>query len=69
MKLPGDKNELDHTEGNWKKFMGNVIEQWGDLSEGQLVERIREASEFPDDASECELTDWQKRLSEINYVA
>lgn len=59
----------DHTEGNWKKCMGNVNEQWGDLTESQLVERVQEVSEFPNDTPDCELTDWQRRLSEINNVA
>lgn len=59
----------DHTEGNWKKFKGNVIEQWGDLTEGQLVSRIQEAYEFPGDEAEGELTDWQQRLIEINRAA
>ena len=56
----------DRIEGNWKQFKGNVIEQWDDLTEDQLVSRIQETYGITDDEAERELTDWQQRLSEIN---
>ncbi len=55
----------DRIEGNWKKIKGNVLEQWDDLTEDQLVSRIQETYGIADDGAERELTDWQQRLSEI----
>lgn len=56
----------DRIEGNWIKIKGNVIEQWDDLTEDQLVSRVQETYGIADDEAERELTDWQLRLSEIN---
>lgn len=56
----------DRIEGNWTKIKGNVVEQWDDLTEDQLVSRIQETYGNTDDEAERELTDWQQRLSEIN---
>jgi len=59
----------DRIEGNWEKIKGNVLEQWDDLTEDQLVSRIQETYGISDDEAERELTDWQLRLSEINRAA
>jgi len=56
----------DDIDGNWKIIKGNVSEQWDDLTEDQLASRVRETYGIADDEAECELTDWQQRLSEIN---
>lgn len=55
----------DRIDGNWKKIRGNVNEQWDGLNEDQLVSRVQETYGISDDAAEDELTDWQRRLSEI----
>ncbi|HET9404187.1 MAG TPA: general stress protein CsbD [Burkholderiales bacterium] len=59
----------DRIEDNWNRIKGNVIEQWDDLTEGELVSRIQETYGTADDEAERELTDWQQRLSEINRAA
>ena len=59
----------DRIEGNWNRIKGNVIEQWDDLTEDQLVSRIQETYGASDDEAERELTDWQLRLSEISRAA
>jgi len=59
----------DRIETNWKKIKGNVGEQWDDLTEDQLVSRVQETYGSLDDEAEPELTDWQRRLSEINRAA
>ena len=59
----------DRIEGNWAKIKGNVVEQWDDLTEDQLVSRVQETYGISDDAAERELTDWQERLREIIRVA
>lgn len=59
----------DRIEDNWKHIKGNVTEQWDDLTEDQLASRIQETYGISDDEAECELTDWQQRLSEINRAA
>ena len=59
----------DRIENNWNKLKGNVIEQWDDLTEDQLVSRVQETYGISDDEAERELTDWQLRLSEINRAA
>jgi len=59
----------ERIEDNWSKLKGNVIEQWDDLTEDQLVSRIQDTYGNSDDEAERELTDWQLRLSEINRTA
>ena len=56
----------ERIESNWNRIKGNVIEQWDDLTEDQLVSRIQDTYGISDDEAERELTDWQLRLSEIN---
>ena len=58
----------DRMEGNWTGIKGNVLEQWDDLTEDRLVSRIQETDGISDDETEPELTDWQRRLSEIERV-
>ncbi len=59
----------ERIEDNWTRIKGNVIEQWDDLTEDQLVSRIQDTYGNSDDEAERELTDWQQRLSEINRAA
>jgi uncharacterized protein YjbJ (UPF0337 family) len=59
----------ERIESNWNRIKGNVIEQWDDLTEDQLVSRIQDTYGISDDEAERELTDWQQRLSEINRAA
>jgi len=59
----------ERIEDNWNRLKGNVIEQWDDLTEDQLVSRIQDTYGNSDDEAERELTDWQLRLSEINRAA
>ena len=59
----------DRIENNWKTIKGNVTEQWDELSEDRLAGRIQEAYEISDDEAQPELTDWQRRLIEINRAA
>jgi len=55
----------DRIENNWKRIKGNVVEQWDNLSEDQLVSRIQESYGVRDNEAAPDLTDWQERLSEI----
>ncbi len=59
----------DRIEDNCKQFNGNAIEQWDDLTESQLGSRIRETYGIADDEMDCDPTDWQQRLSEIERAA
>ena len=59
----------DRIEDNWNRIKGNVVEQWDDLTEDQLVCRIQETVGSADDEAERELTDWQQRLNEIIRAA
>ena len=72
-RLPTNRKESkmnwDRIEDNCKQFNGNVIEQWDDLTENQVGSRIRETYSITDDEAECELTDWQQRVIEINRAA
>ena len=56
----------DHIEDNWKQFKENVTEPWDELTEDQLAGRVQETYGNADDAAEPDLTDWQRRVSEIN---
>lgn len=59
----------EHVEDNWMKVKGNVNEQWDGLTEDQLTSRIQESYGTTEFETECELTDWQQRLREINRDA
>jgi uncharacterized protein YjbJ (UPF0337 family) len=59
----------ERIEDNWTRIKGNVIEQWDDLTEDQLVSRIQDTYGNADDEAERELTDWQLRLNEIKRAA
>ena len=68
----------DRIEGNWKLFKGNVKDQWGKLTDDQLAViagkrdhlagKIQETYGISRDATEKQLTDWQKRMKEMNHV-
>jgi uncharacterized protein YjbJ (UPF0337 family) len=55
----------DRMDLNWKRVKDNVIEQWDDLTEDQLVSRVQETYGISDEATDCDLSEWQQRLSEI----
>ncbi len=66
----------DRIEGNWKQFKGNVVQQWGKLTDDQLdviagkrdllLGKIQEAYGISRDETEKQLTAWQDRMQEIN---
>jgi uncharacterized protein YjbJ (UPF0337 family) len=72
------KMNWDRIEGNWKQFKGNAKQQWGKLTDDQLdviagkrdnlAGKIQEAYGISKDETEKQLTDWQKRLKEINHA-
>lgn len=57
----------DRMEGNRVQFAGNADERWDDLTDRQLASRVRETYGLTngEDGVQCELTDWQQRLTEI----
>ena len=57
----------DRMEGNRVQFAGNADERWDDLTDRQLASRVRETYGLTngEDEAQCELTDWQQRLTEI----
>ena len=68
----------DRIEGNWKKFKGNVKQQWGKLTDDQLdviagkrdhlACKIQETYGLTKDAVETELAEWQKRMQEVKHI-
>ena len=64
----------DRIEGNWKQFKGNVVQQWGKLTDDELnviagrrdllLGRIQELYGISKDETEKQLTDWEKRIKE-----
>ena len=68
----------DRIEGNWKKFKGQVKEQWGkltdddlDLAAGkrdQLAGRIQERYGIARDEADRQITDWCDRQREDTRV-
>ena len=64
----------DRIEGNWKQFKGNVLQQWGKLTDDELdvvagrrdllMGRIQELYGISKDETEKQLADWQKRIEE-----
>lgn len=68
----------DRIEGNWKKFKGQVKEQWGkltdddlDLAAGkrdQLSGRIQERYGIARDEADRQITDWCDRQREDTRV-
>jgi uncharacterized protein YjbJ (UPF0337 family) len=73
-----EKVNWDRIEGNWKQFKGNVKEQWGKLSADQLdviagkrdnlAGNIQEMYGISKEEADRQLTDWQKRMKELNRV-
>ena len=68
----------DRIEGNWKQFKGKVKMQWGKLTDDQLdviagkrdnlAGKIQETYGISKDETEKQLTDWQKRMKEMDHV-
>jgi uncharacterized protein YjbJ (UPF0337 family) len=68
----------DRIEGNWKQFKGNAKQQWGKLTDDQLdviagkrdnlAGKIQETYGISKDETEKQLTDWQKRMKEMDHV-
>ncbi len=68
----------DTIEGNWKQLKGKVHEQWGrltddsiDVIEGKrerLAGKIQETYGVTKDETEKQISDWQKRMKDINHV-
>jgi uncharacterized protein YjbJ (UPF0337 family) len=64
----------DRIEGNWKQFKGNVVQQWGKLTDDELnviagrrdllLGRIQELYGISKDETEKQLTDWEHRIKE-----
>jgi uncharacterized protein YjbJ (UPF0337 family) len=64
----------DRIEGNWKQFKGNAKQQWGKITDDELVViagkrdnlvgRIQEAYGISKDEAEKQLADWQSRMKE-----
>ena len=61
----------EDSEDNWLQLKGNVNEQWGDLSDCQLAERVQQTYGLTDadDEAECQFFDWRLRLNEISLAA
>ena len=51
----------DRIEGNWKQFKGKIKEQWGTLTDDQLVGKIQESYGIGKDEAEKQLSDWESR--------
>ncbi|MEO8333138.1 MAG: CsbD family protein [Gallionella sp.] len=54
----------DRIEGNWKQFKGNVKQQWGKLTDDQLVViagKIQESYGVTQGEAEEQLEDWLRR--------
>ncbi len=68
----------DRIDGNWKQFKGTVQAQWGKLTgdhlsvlagtRDQLAGKLQEQHGISKDETRQQLTDWRKRLNEINRV-
>jgi hypothetical protein len=56
----------DRIESSWKQGKGNVNDQWGDLTDDQLANRIQATFGNSYAETEPELTEWQQHLREIN---
>ncbi|HET9025530.1 MAG TPA: CsbD family protein [Burkholderiaceae bacterium] len=68
----------DRVEGNWKKFKGQVKEEWGKLTDDdldraagkrdQLAGRIQERYGIARDEADRQITDWCDRQREDTRV-
>jgi uncharacterized protein YjbJ (UPF0337 family) len=56
----------DRIEDNCRQFNGSVIERWDDLTENQIGSCIRDTYDVTDDEADCELSDWELRLTDIH---
>ena len=66
----------DRIEGNWKQFKGNVLQQWGKLTDDQLemiagrrdllLGRIQELYGISKDDGEKQLADWETRMQQVS---
>lgn len=63
----------DQVSGNWKTFKGNVKEQWGKLTDDdlmqingqrdQLVGRLQERYGIVKEEAERQIKDWERRAA------
>jgi len=68
----------ERIEGNWKQFKGNLKVQWGEITDDpfdiiagkreNLAGKVQEAHGISRDKMEELLTDWEKRMKDINYT-
>ena len=54
-----------HSGHKWMQGKGNVAEQCDELTEDQFASTLQESLGDSDGEAEPDLTDWQRRLSEI----
>ena len=76
--LEGQRHELGSHRRQLEAIKGNVKEQWGKLTDDQLdviagkrdhlAGKIQETYGLSKDAAEKQLSDWQKRLKEVEHV-
>jgi uncharacterized protein YjbJ (UPF0337 family) len=69
----------DHIEGNWKRFKGNVRQQWGKLTDDQLdviagkrehlAGKIQKTYGVSKGEAEKQLDSWQSLRKEIDRPA
>ena len=67
----------DTVKGNWKQFMGKMIEQWGKLTNDdfdvidgkreQFLGKLQERQGLARDAAEKQLKDWQARHPDFRF--
>jgi len=66
----------DRIAGNWKQFKGNVVQQWGKLTDDQLeviagrrdllLGRIQELYGISKEEGEKQLADWEIRMQQVS---
>ena len=61
----------DRIESNWAQCTGNSEGRWGQLTDGQIAGRVQDTYEMAtgEEYVQHQLTDWQKRLNEIERTA
>ena len=66
--------DWDRIEGNWQQFKGDAKQQWGKLTDDQLVViagkrqhlsgKIQEVYGITKDVTEKQISEWHSRLKE-----
>ncbi|MCM2346827.1 MULTISPECIES: CsbD family protein [Acidovorax] len=67
----------DTLQGNWKQFKGQLVEQWGKLTDDdfdviagrrdQLLGKLQERHGIARDVAEKQLKEWQGRHPEFRF--